>query len=202
MRKIILSLVLLNLVLIPCFSNGQNEQKEPIDNSVEDFNGTWQQVGGASVITFKDGEFEVVNLEEGFAGWGIISLTNWGKDVALRIDTHNDYEGRKTKGYLLNLNIPVNKLNLVKKNRTYTTKDFQIKAWEEFKVPMSERNGKFYNDHGHPNQNNELQTFTTGQPYRFELNENNLKLTMFVDNSHLFFLMCQTLFAGDFIRVE
>jgi len=207
MRKIILSLVIFGFVLLPCFSNGQKEQEEPINNSIEDFNGTWQQIDGASIISFKDGEFEIVNMEEGIAGWGIISLTNWGKDVALRIDTHNDYEGRKIKGYLLNLNIPENTLNKkVIKDRTYITRDFQIKAWEDFKIPMPERNGKYFNDHGLPKKNNTWYIYTTGFPYKFELNDNNLKLTMFIDekiiNSDLGFLMNQILFVGDFIRVE
>jgi len=204
MKKILIFTVVLLIASASVFGSGQKEEPLPADfpYKIEDFNGTWQQVGGASVITFKDGEFEIVNMEEGFAGWGINSFEciKYDQSVLLRFDTHNDYEGRNTKGYLLNLNtlkIPT--------DRTIITKDFQRKAWEEFGIPITKRNDKFLNDYGFPNQNKVMRTPMFGLPFAFELEGDSLKLLSGFEkavNTNISFKMLHTIFVGEFVKIN
>jgi hypothetical protein len=205
MKKILVFTAALLIASVSVFGNGHKEEPLPADfhYTLEDFNGTWQQVNGASVITFKDGEFEIVNMEEGFAGWGINSFEyiKFNQSVILRFDTHNDYEGRNSKGYLLNLNT-----SKIPTNRTIITKDFQRKAWEEFIVPISKRNNKFFNDYGFPNQNKVMPTPMFGLASAFELEGDNLKLLSGFSekavNSDIGAKMINTLFLGEFVRIN
>jgi len=146
MRKsipmIVFVVLALGIILIGCVS-------APKDISREDFEGEWRQVDGTSVITFKKNKWEIVDLERGLAGYGTFKLENRMKD-------RGEYRIVFETGYYIDLN--------GKLPTTSESKDFIVKAWEEYKVPVSER----INIYMYSNSN--------GWYFAFELYENNLEI--------------------------
>ena len=150
----------------------------PKDVSRADFEGEWRQVDGSSVITFKDKNWELVDLERGIAGYGTFNLEDWTKDTG-------EYVIKFGNHYFVDLNGDSLGSN---------PKDFIVKAWEEYKVHVSERiMGHFQ---------------STGTLYfAFELNGNNLKLWRpsgfgASTNPSIFIQNLQTSRIGDFVRAR
>jgi hypothetical protein len=219
MKKIVVLMILL-IVGASVFASGQNEpQKSSVfKNSIEDFQGTWQQVNGSSVITITGNDFTLLNMEIGYAGYGIVSMGYWNKNnvktEAIRFDFHNDYEGRSTKGFYFYLGMTEDYLNKVKRDKNILVNDFQMKAWEEFSS-ISEKNDRFsddiikkyfdipaYKKLNYPTPSGG----TGGSAFFFELNGDNLKLFDIHKekeiNSDISFYLWNLLFCGEFVRVK
>ncbi|MDR2977992.1 MAG: hypothetical protein LBU56_00850 [Rickettsiales bacterium] len=206
MKKSLIVTTLLILVGCISFASGGKEY-EPHRNSIEDFQGTWRQVDGSTVITISGTEFELVDMELGWAGWGRIDLGYLNYKSIIRIDMDHDFRGAEKSAYLLNLNTTASDFDFIGKNRStrhYITRDFMIKAWEDFKVPVAERNNRFYNDLGFPNE----QRHTTGGGgyWNYEFNGNNLKLTSTVNertlSTSIGFALQDALFSGEYVKVR
>ncbi|MDR2597149.1 MAG: hypothetical protein LBC76_07515 [Treponema sp.] len=216
MKKIVVFAVILLIVSASLFASGQNEGKYSID----DFQGTWQQVNGSSVITITGNDFTILNMEIGYAGYGIVSMDTWNennvKRETIRFDFNNEGKGRSTKGNFFYLGKTEEDLNQYKENpffKNILVNDFQMKAWEEFS-PKSEKNSRYPDDIIKKYFNIPLyQKGSVPQPcqgsgytmYYFDLNGDNLKLeelnkkaSYSVESSYVYYL----LFAGEFERVK
>lgn len=175
------------------YANGKAE----FPHTVEDFEGIWQQVNGASVITIKDNEFEIVNMELGWAGYGLISFESRGSEIYLRFDCNNQYEGRNTRGYLLNLNMDQKEFDRaiqIARRQRLITRDFMIEAWEDFSVPIDERE-----------IGDEYSFRTGGINLKYALNGNNLKVYSWDNVSSEQYEMFKywfDLFTGEFVRTN
>jgi hypothetical protein len=217
------------ILLIASGSIFAGGQKEPFEfkYSVEDFQGTWQQVNGSSVITITGNDFTILNMEIGYAGYGIVSM-GWGnkdkvKTEAIRFDFHNDWEGRSTKGNSIYLNMSEKDLNQFKRDRNYFVNDFQMKAWEDYSIPIYERNSIYPDDifdkyfknvsrtlkNAKYSKENQLYAqiyIGGGNLFYFELNGDNLKLIRCWDeelnNSDKGWHLWNLLFTGEFERVN
>jgi len=214
MKKILIFVAVLLIVSASVFASGSFEYKY----SVEDFQGTWQQVNGSSVITITGNDFTVLNMEIGYAGYGIVSMGWWNKDriktEAIRFDMHwNGIEGRSTKGNFFYLGMTEKDLNQFKRDRNYFVNDFQMKAWEEFS-PISEKKSrypddirdKYFDTPAFKEVNYPILMGGGGNPYFFELNGDSLNISRSWDerqnNSSLFWYLYNLLFCGEFVRVK
>ena len=124
MKKIFTGLVIVSIVLIGCATTA------PIDVSINDFTGVWQQVNGSSVITFNKKNFEIVDMERGIAGYGTFKLTDRSK---------TSLDGDKIDFYVTNiLNLNCNDTSTA----SIRPKAYMMEAWNNYKVPLSERKGR------------------------------------------------------------
>jgi hypothetical protein len=147
-------ITVLMLIFISCITFGKGQQE--FQYSVVDFQGTWEQVDGSSVITITGNNFTILNMEIGYAGYGRISMEiinhfvkAEGKEI--KIKTIKFICDSSTKGNIMYLGNSEETINEINSGKHFYLKDsvfindFQMKAWKEFS-PISEKNGKFSDD--------------------------------------------------------
>jgi hypothetical protein len=190
MKKLLTICLLLVLVSCISFASGNKESQ----NLLDDLQGTWKQVDGKSVITITGNDFTILNMEIGYAGYGIVSIGTLNGRKTLVFNFYNRSTGRSTKGNLVYLGFDDKFINSIDSGSHHIHKDtlfindFQMKAREEFGT-ISEKNEEGftkYPDHILEKYFNNLHLkdgcvtipylVDGGAGFYFELNEDNLKL--------------------------
>ncbi|MCL2271199.1 MAG: hypothetical protein FWC19_00140 [Treponema sp.] len=211
MKKLLTICLLFVLVSCASFAGGNKESQ----NLLDDLQGTWKQVDGKSVITITGNDFTILNMEIGYAGYGIVSIVTLKGTKFLRFETFN----KSTPGAIMYLGWTEAQLNAYKEGYDWHYKDklvindFQMKAWEEFSL-ISEKNNERFPDHiiekyfsniGSKLGFNEKPFNTDGTAnFHFELNEDNLKISQenmifnYVEEGYLIYI----LFTGYYERIK
>ena len=107
---------------------------------INNLTGVWQQVDGSSVLTIDGKYWEILDMERGWAGYG--TDIKWAKREG---KTYIDFRYLKNS-YILNLSKYDNIHTTINgvQHRIYINgyiylKDFMLKAWEEYKIPIEDR---------------------------------------------------------------
>jgi hypothetical protein len=144
----LIAILLGGVLLIGCVTTKSLKRAE--------LEGTWEQVDGTSTITFKGRQFEILDMEVGIAGYGIVKFDDREGNI-LRLETT----------YLLYLNESTKA-----GNSEYRPKKFQIEALAEYHKKHPETLESLFKES--PGGN--LTVGFYSHPYDYILDENNLTI--------------------------